>query len=118
MVISRIVPKLPFGHAIEDETPVSCIINHMRTRYKIIDNEGIYFITSTIVEWIPVFTTQKYSDIIIQSIKYCKEHKGLKLYAYVILDNHFHLVASAPELSSVVASLKQFTAREIIAQLE
>ena len=90
----------------------------MRTRYKIIDNECIYFITSTIVEWIPVFTTQKYSDIIIQSLKYCKEHKGLELYAYVILDNYFHLVASAPELSSVVASLKQFTAREIIAQLE
>ena len=28
----------------------------MRSRYQIIENNSIYFITSTIVEWIPVFT--------------------------------------------------------------
>jgi len=90
----------------------------MRTRYKIIEKNGIYFITSTIVEWIPIFTSQKYCDIIIQSLKFCKEFKGLKLYAFVIMDNHFHLIASAPELSNTMASLKKFTAKEIITLLK
>jgi len=90
----------------------------MRTRYKITEKEGIYFATSTIVEWMPVFTSQKYCDIIIESMKYCKVHKGLKLYAYVIMDNHIHLVAKAPELSATLASFKKFTAKEIIDRLK
>ena len=90
----------------------------MRSRYKIIQKEGIYFVTSTTVEWIPIFTTRKYFDIIIQSLKFCKKHKGLKLYAFVILDNHFHLIVSAPELSDTLASLKMFTAKEIVMQLK
>ena len=90
----------------------------MRSRYKITEKNGIYFVTSTIVEWMPVFTIQKYFDIVIQSLRFCKNQKGLKLYAFVILDNHFHLIVSGPELSSTLASLKKFTAKEIIAQLE
>lgn len=90
----------------------------MKTRYKIIDKNGIYFITSTTVEWMPIFTSQKYFNIIIQSLKFCKETKRLKLYAFVIMDNHFHLIASAPELSNTMASLKKFIAREIIVLLK
>ena len=42
----------------------------------------------------------------------------MKLYAYVILENHLHLVASGAELSSTLASFRKFTARQIISQLE
>ena len=90
----------------------------MRSRYKFIEKEGIYFLTSTIVEWLPVFTEQIYFDIIIDSLKFCQKQKDLSLYAYVILDNHFHLIASAPELSATIASLKKFTARQIIDTLK
>ena len=90
----------------------------MRSRYKITEKNGIYFVTSTIVEWMPVFTTQKYFDIVIQSLKFCKDQKGLKLSAFVILDNHFHLIVSGPELAATLSSLKKFTAKEIITQLK
>ena len=89
----------------------------MRDRYKILDPQGIHFLTSTIVEWLPVFTKERYFQIIIQTLKFCMDHKGLKLYAYVILDNHFHLIASAPNLSHAMASLRKYTAHEIIRQL-
>jgi REP element-mobilizing transposase RayT len=89
----------------------------MRSRYKITAGNGIYFVTSTIIEWLPVFTSKKYFDIIIESLQFCKEKKGLELYAFVILDNHFHLVISGPELSKVLSSLKMYTARKIILQL-
>ncbi|MGR3219926.1 MAG: REP-associated tyrosine transposase [Candidatus Anammoxibacter sp.] len=90
----------------------------MRSRYKITEKEGIYFVTSTIVEWIPIFTTQRYFDIIIDSLRFCKDHKELKLYAFVILGNHFHLAVSAPALSAAIASLKMFTAKEVIKALK
>jgi putative transposase len=90
----------------------------MRDRYKFVEKDGIYFITSTIVEWIPVFVSGTYFEIVIDSLKYCMNHMGLNLYAYVFLDNHFHLVAFAPDLSKVIASLRKFTARKIIDQLQ
>ncbi len=90
----------------------------MRSRYKITRQNGIHFVTSTIVEWIPVFVSNKYFDIIIQSFEFCKKNKGFKLFAFVIVDSHFHLIASAPDLSTAIASLKKFTAKKIIDHLD
>ncbi len=90
----------------------------MRNRYKITDKNGIYFVTSTIVEWIPVFTTKPYFDIVIQSLTFCQERKGLQLFCYVILDNHFHLVVSGPNLGRTITDMKMFTARQIIDHLQ
>ena len=92
----------------------------MRTRYQILDSNSnsVYFITSTIVEWIPVFTKQEYFEIIINSLSYCRENKGLKLYAYVILDNHVHLICSADNLTQIIKDFKSHTAREIIKAAE
>ena len=89
----------------------------MRDRYKITAKDGIYFLTSTIVEWIPVFTTQVYFDILLESLRFCKTNKGLKLFAYVILENHFHLIAAANKLSDIMRSFKGYTSRQIIDQL-
>jgi putative transposase len=92
----------------------------MRTRYKITDKDQIYFITSTTVEWISVFTRKSYFDILINSLIFCRRNKGLKLFAYVILDNHFHLVVSGDSFSNTIKDFKRHTAREIIslAQIE
>jgi len=60
----------------------------------------------------------KVFEIIINSLKHCIENKNLNLFAYVVLDNHFHLVASAPDLSGILSSLKKYTAKEIIIQIK
>ncbi|MBM4067143.1 MAG: hypothetical protein FJ266_16170, partial [Planctomycetes bacterium] len=86
----------------------------MRSRYQIINDSGVYFVTSTIIEWIPVFTKKEYFDIIVQSLAYCRQNKGLKLFAYVVMDNHVHLIASANNLSQIMKDFKSYTAREII----
>ncbi len=90
----------------------------MRSRYKITDKNGIYFITSTIVQWIPVFTTKAYFDILIQSLRFSQQRKRLQLFGYVILDNHFHLIVGGPNLSRSITDIKKFTARQIIDQLK
>lgn len=86
----------------------------MKSRYKIIDKEGLYFTTSTIVEWIPVFTASNYMQIIIDSLKYCRQNKGLHIFANVIMVNHLHLIVSSPDLSKVLKDFKSFTAKEIL----
>jgi len=87
----------------------------MRSRYKIAELESPHFITCTIVGWLPVFTRQKYFNIITTSLTFCRQRKGLRLHAYVILDNHLHLMVSADNLSQVIRDFKRHTAKEILA---
>ena len=87
----------------------------MRSRYKAID-EGCYFITSSIVEMIPVFVNDKYFKILADAVNFCKKEKNLKVFHYVFLDNHFHMIVSGKALSQTISSLKRHTAKELIKQ--
>jgi len=40
------------------------------------------------------------------------------VYAYVIMENHFHLIASSDHLSKEIGDFKSFTARKIIDRLK
>ena len=63
--------------------------------YKIRNKDGIHFITFAVVEWVDVFTRKEYRDILLDSIKYCQNEKGLILHAWCIMSNHVHMVISA-----------------------
>jgi len=90
----------------------------MRSTYKVVDPDGIYFVSSTIVEWIPIFTHEKYFRIITDSLNFCRKEKGMKIYFYVIMDNHFHLIVKHQELSNVMRAFKGYTADRILEELE
>ena len=88
--------------------------------YKITDQNALHFITPTVVGWIDVFSRKVYKDIVIESLKYCCENKGLILYAYVIMTNHIHLIISAVDgnLSDIIRDFKKFTSKEVIKEIE
>ncbi len=90
----------------------------MRSRYRIHEPQAAHFVTSTIVAWLPVFTTAARCDLLIQSWLHCREHKGLRIHGWVILDNHFHAVLSAPDLMQVMRDFKRHTARQILNLLQ
>ena len=90
----------------------------MRSRYRILERDHSHFITATTVAWLPIFTTAARCDVLVDAFEYCRQHKSLKLYAWVILDTHFHAIVAAPRLERVLADLKRHTARRIIEQLE
>ena len=90
----------------------------MRTRYRIHEPDLAHFVTCSIVAWLPVFTKAARCDILTESLAYCREHKELKIYGWVILDSHFHAILAGPELSRVVADLKRHTAKRLLEQLE
>jgi putative transposase len=90
----------------------------MRSRYQIREPGKAHFVTATIVEWLPVFTSAACCDIIVHSLDHCRRHKGLKIHAWVNLDNHFHAILHAPDLTSALRDLKSYTAAQLISQLE
>ncbi len=61
--------------------------------YKIQDDTNVYFSTCTIVQWQRIFKEEKHFRIIIDSLNYCTENKGLYVIGYVIMLNHLHLSA-------------------------
>lgn len=86
------------------------------------ENENLtHFLTITIIEWIDIFTKPQYFQIIIDSLKYCRENKGLLLYEFAIMTNHLHLIARAKagsKLSQIISDFKKHTTREILRELE
>jgi putative transposase len=89
-----------------------------RSRYRIYENEYPYFLTCTIVGWLPVFTRPATVQIIYDSWRFLHDEGRLQLYGYVILENHLHLIASAPDLAKEIGDFKSYTARKIIDHLE
>ena len=89
--------------------------------YKIRNPNEIHFITFAVVEWVDVFTRSCYSDLVVESLRFCQKHKGLKIYAWVIMSNHLHLIVSATEganLSDILRDFKKFTAKRIIKAIQ
>jgi REP element-mobilizing transposase RayT len=90
----------------------------MRSRYHVREKERAHFVTSTIVDWLPVFILPDCCEILARSLDFCRSEKGLRLYAWVIMDNHFHAVVHAEELSRAMADLKKFTAHRLLEQIK
>lgn len=85
-------------------------------RYKISDQNSIYFLTITVVHWIDLFTRKDYKIIITDSLNYCIKRKGLDVFAWVLMSNHLHLMVKAKEgfvLSHIIRDFKKFTSKQI-----
>jgi len=76
-----------------------------------------YFLTLTVVDWVDIFTRPIYKHIIVDSLKYCQDNKGLILFSWCLMSNHLHLIAGTKEgfnLSDILRDFKKFTNKEII----
>lgn len=89
----------------------------MSEQYKFHDKEGVYFTTSTVIDWIDIFTRIDYKTVIIDSLKYNQQQKGLVIHSWCLMTNHLHMIVSAKEgfsLSAIMRDFKKFTSKEII----
>lgn len=89
----------------------------MSSKYTIQDHQALHFITFATVEWVDALSRPAYKEIVVESLQYCIKHKGLIVYAYVIMSNHIHLIAAACEeynLSDIIRDLKKFTSKRLI----
>ncbi len=89
--------------------------------YKIHNQQGVYFITCTVHQWVDVFTRSFYAAIVVSSLEYCQQNKGLDIYGWVIMSNHLHLILGCKEgnnLSDVLRDFKKYTATKIVTAIE
>jgi REP element-mobilizing transposase RayT len=86
-----------------------------RSRYRFLPGDPApYFVTATTVNWLPLFSNPEIVRILLDSFRFLIEQRRLCLHAYVILENHLHLIASADDLGKEIANFKSFTARKSI----
>ena len=92
----------------------------MGLKNKIIDGYN-YFLTMTVVDWVDIFTRPVYKHIIVDSLKYCQENKGLIIYSWCLMSNHIHIIAGTEEgfhLSNTLRDFKKFTSQTIINEIK
>ena len=87
----------------------------MSRKYKFHNKEGLYFVSFATVYWIDVFTRRIYFDEVTKSIIFCKENKGMEVYAWCIMTNHVHLIFRSKEgnPSELMRALKTYTSNAI-----
>jgi putative transposase len=79
------------------------------------------YFTATNLQWKKLLKPDKYKDIIIDSLRFLVDDKRIKLYAFVIMVNHIHLIwqmcpDSDPE--AVQRDFLKYTAQKIKADLD
>jgi len=88
--------------------------------HKIRNQAAIHFITFAVVGWVDVFTRKEYRDVVLDSIRYCQDHKGLFMHCWCIMSNHLHLTCSAKkhDLSGILRDFKKYTSKKIIEAID
>jgi len=92
--------------------------NPIVERYRIHADATLYYLTYTVVEWLPVFVSQASCRIVTESLSFCHRDKQLRVNAYVIMPTHLHLIVfdadwDSERLRRTLADLRKFTGRQL-----
>ncbi len=87
-----------------------------------ISNNGLYFITFTCSQWLPLFEEVDAYDVVYHWFDYLKS-QGHYITAYVVMPNHVHAMIAfknteGKSINSIVGNGKRFMAYEIVKRLE
>nr|WP_069677491.1 transposase [Formosa sp. Hel1_33_131] len=84
------------------------------------NESAAYFISFATVYWLDIFTRQVYFNVLEESIDYCREEKGMEVFAYCFMPSHVHLIfrSSNEDPSGLIRDFKGFTARKLIKSIE
>ena len=78
------------------------------------------FITVTCYDWERLIVGTKEKDIIVDSLRYLVKANKIKVYAFVLMDNHFHLIwqiLKGQKREDVQRDFLRFTAQQILKNL-
>src|SRR5262245_35208940 len=85
--------------------------------YRFHPDGAIFYVTFTVVEWLPVFVSEAACRIITDSFNFCPQNKGLRINAYVVMPTHLHAIVfhesfQAKPLEKVLTDFRKFTGRQ------
>lgn len=88
--------------------------NHMPSiRVSQANNNGIYFLTMTVLNWYYLFDRHNRWNILADSLMWCIDNKNLKVFAYVFMLNHIHLIVDSTDIAGFIRDFKKFTSKQI-----
>lgn len=93
----------------------------MSDQYKATDPDKAYFVTCTIVDWIDLFTRRSMKDVIVDSLMYCQQKKGLVIYAWCLMPSHLHMICCSDTettVGEIMRDFKKFTARALLKTIQ
>ena len=76
-------------------------------------NQRIYFLTFTVKRWYYLLDRHNRWDILLDSLRYCQKNKGLKIYHWVFMLNHIHLIVKNDDMIGFVRDFKTFTSKAL-----
>ena len=87
-------------------------------KYKIHADASVYFLTYSVVEWLPLFVSEASCKIVTESLTYCHKQKHVRINAFVIMPTHLHLIAfdvdqNVSRLVQTLADFRKFTGRQL-----
>jgi REP element-mobilizing transposase RayT len=87
-------------------------------RYGFHSDGALFYVTFTVVEWLPVFVSEAACKIVTESLNFCHRQKGLRINAYVVMPTHFHGILfhesfSAQALENALTDFRKFTGRQL-----
>ena len=85
-----------------------------RSRYKIYEEVYPYFVTSSVIYGLPLFSFPQNAQIILDSLNYMITRKAIKVIGYVIMENHIHFIVQGKNLAKSIGEFKSYSARKII----
>jgi len=93
----------------------------MSRNYKFHNPEGLYFVSFAVVNWLDVFTRNEYKDLLLESLTFCQENKGMEIVSWCVMTNHVHLIfrsvkGQKPEL--LLGDFKRFTSKKIVKAIQ
>ena len=90
-------------------------------RTTITTTEGVYFITFTCTNWIPLFSLSNAYDVVYKWFDYLRQQKHY-LIGYVIMPNHVHAIIAfsnnRKNINTIVSNGKRFIAFELVERLQ
>ena len=86
--------------------------------YRIHDDTSVYFVTYSVVSWLPLFVSERACRIVTDSLAFCHAHKGLRVNAYVIMPTHIHAILFDHEhdparLTAALDAFRRYTGRAL-----
>ncbi len=79
---------------------------------------ALYYLTFSVIQWLPVFVSEESCLIITESLNFCHREKGLRINAFVIMPTHLHLIVTDADynverLRQTITDLRKYTGKQL-----
>lgn len=81
-------------------------------------NDGTYFLTLTVKKWYYILDRYGRWDILANSLAWFQKNKKIRLFSFVFMINHLHLIVKSENSIGFIRDFKRFTTKKILENIK